>query len=138
MKILIFNDSQSIEAQAVYKEGDRVIIRIIHMSPDELKTFFKDEFMTRKMTLKETHKEDIVYENYTVFSYIKEDAGGIFEVEMIQAGKDTGTRLTEVEEIAKLADKKATENKTEMQMAIAEMTMLIAASIPAEGGVENV
>lgn len=137
MKILIFNDSQSLEVQAVYREGGKIRIRVIHATPDELKSLFKDHFATKKLTLKEGTKQT-VYENYTVFSYILEDAGGIFEVGMIQEGKDTETRLGEIEETVQEADAKADEVLVSLQMAIAELTMLIASLMPtSEGGGEG-
>ncbi|MBS6764855.1 MAG: hypothetical protein KH304_14920 [Clostridium sp.] len=126
MKLLIFNDSQSIEAQSVYQDGDAIHVRMIHTTPDELKTLFRDEFLTKKMTLKENNKEMAVYENYTVFSYIKEDAGGIYEVEMVKEGKDIDTRLSEAENTAQAAKETAESTVTAMQEAIAELTTLIA------------
>lgn len=126
MKLLIFNDSQSVEVQAVHQEGDAIHVRMIHTTPDELKALFRDDFLTMKMTLKENNKEMAVYENYTVFSYIKEDAGGIYEVEMIQEGKDIDTRLSEAENTAQVAKKTAESTVTAMQEAIAELTTLIA------------
>lgn len=136
MKLLIFNDSQSLEVQAVYKDGDAIHVRVIHVTPDELKGYFKDEFLTKNMTLKENNKEIEVYENYTVFSYIKEDAGGIYEVEMVQQGKDIETRIDEVEIAAQDAQRTANESVTAMQEAIAELTTLIATTMT--GGEENV
>lgn len=126
MKLLIFNDSQSLEVQAVYKDGEKIHVRVIHVTPDELKGYFKDDFLTRNMTLKEAGKEIEVYENYTVFSYIKEDAGGIYEVEMVQEGKDIETRIEEAENTAQDAQRTAKESVTAMQEAIAELTTLIA------------
>lgn len=138
MKLLIFNDSQSIEVQAVHQEGDNLRIRLIHATPDELKTYFKDEFLTRKMTLKEGMAVKAVYENYTVFSYVLEDAGGIMEVGMIQEGKDPATRLTEVEAAAAEAKEKAEANSTDLLMAIAELSMVIAGLTESiTGGGEN-
>lgn len=137
MKLLIFNDSQSLEVQAVYKDGDAIHVRVIHVTPDELKKYFKDDFLTRNMVMKENNKEIEVYENYTVFSYIKEDSGGIFEVEMIQEGKDLETRMAEAETAAHEAKKMADDSVTAMQEAIAELTMLIATTI-GTGGEENV
>lgn len=136
MKLLIFNDSQSLEVQAVYREGDAIHVRVIHVTPDELKGYFKDEFLTRNMILKENNKEIEVYENYTVFSYIKEDAGGIYEVEMVQEGKDIKTRIDEAEMAAQDAQRTANESVTAMQEAIAELTMLIATTMT--GGEANV
>lgn len=137
MKLLIFNDSQSVEVQGVYPVEDALHIRMIHVTPDELKNLFKDTFLTKKLVVNENGKITAAYENYTTFSYIKENAGGIYEVEMIQEGKDPETRLTEVEEATKVVTEKAEETQTEMQMAIAELTMLIASMVP-EGGTENV
>ncbi|MCI6468117.1 MAG: hypothetical protein MSA90_21965 [Faecalicatena sp.] len=136
MKLLIFNDSQSLEVQAVYREGNAIHVRVIHVTPDELKGYFKDEFLTRNMVLKENNKEIEIYENYTVFSYIKEDAGGIYEVEMVQEGKDIKTRIDEAEMAAQDAQRTANESVTAMQEAIAELTMLIATTMT--GGEANV
>lgn len=136
MKLLIFNDSQSLEVQAVYKDGDAIHVRVIHVTPDELKGYFKDEFLTKRMTLKENNKEIEVYENYTVFSYIKEDAGGIYEIEMVQEGKDIETRIDEAEIAAQVAKETAESTVTAMQEAIAELTMLIATTMT--GGEANV
>ena len=136
MKLLIFNDSQSIEVQAVYQEGDAIHVRMIHTTPDELKTLFRDVFLTTKMTLKENNKEMAVYENYTVFSYIKEDAGGIYEVKMIQECKDVETRLSEAESTAQVAKETAESTVTAMKEAIAELTTLI--SLMGTGGETNV
>lgn len=134
MKILTFNDSQHIEVQDVCGEEGRLIVRAINITSDELKMLFQDRILTRKMTLKDGRKNTKEYENYTVFSYIKENAGGIFEVEMEQEGKDTETRLREAESEAKEAKEKADQNNKDMQMAIAEISLLIAAMIPGEGG----
>ncbi|MDV9963413.1 hypothetical protein RHL97_19195 [Clostridioides difficile] len=125
MKLLIFNDSKSLEVQAVQQEEDTLHVRMIHVTPEEIKELFKDEFSTKRMVLKEDNKEKAAYENYTVFSYIKEDAGGIYEVEMVQAGKDAETRLTEAEKVAKDAMEVAENTVIELQDAIAELTMLI-------------
>lgn len=136
MKLLIFNDSQSIEVQAINPVGNNLYIRMIHVTPEELKNLFKDAFMTKRLTLKDGGKEVAIYENYTTFDYIKEDAGGIFEVGMIQEGKDAETRLTEVEVTATEAKDTADATVTAMQEAIAELTILI--STLTAGGAENV
>lgn len=136
MKLLIFNDSQSLEVQAVDQTDDILHIRMIHVTPEDLKSIFKDEFLTRRMALKENNKEKAVYEKYTVFSYIKEDAGGIYEVEMIREGKDTDTRLSEAENAAQAAKETAESTVTAMQEAIAELTTLIA--MMGAGGETNV
>lgn len=139
MKLLIFNDSQSIEVQALYQEGDILRIRMIHITPGQLKDFFKDEFLTRKMILKEGNKEIAVYEGYTEFEYILEDCGGIFEVKLVQKGKDTSTRLAEVETIASEAKETAETNVLALHEAIADLTVLISMmNGTVEGGIDNV
>lgn len=135
MKQLIFNDSQRIEVQSVHKSEQSLLIRMIHVSADELKALFKDDFLTRKMTLIEDRKEPDVYEKYTVFSYIKEDFGGIYEVEMIKNGKDPETRLSDIETVTAEIKEQAVKAETDMQKAIAELTLLIATM---NGGSVNV
>ena len=139
MKQLIFNDSQTIEVQAVYQEEEKLRIRLIHMTADEMKALFLDTVLTKQMTLKEDYKEKAVYENYTIFSYIKEEPGGIFEVEMLQHGKDADTRLAELEKVAAEVKEQAKQTEMDMHKAVAELTMLIVAtSISNEGGEMNV
>lgn len=135
MRLLIFNDSQSMEVQSVVQKGDALYIRVIHVTPDELKSLFKDNFLTKKMILKEDNIEKTVYENYMVFSYIKEDAGGIYEIEMIQEGKDIETRLSETETVAQDAKETAEKSISALQEAVAELTILISTL---GGGEKNV
>lgn len=120
MKKLVLNDSRQIDIQAISASGGVMHVRMILTTADQLKALFADTFATSKMTAFENGKTIGTYENYTKFNYVKEETGGIFEVEMVQPEADTGTRLAEVEE-------KTTENATNMEMAIAEITMLIAA-----------
>ena len=98
MKKIVFNDSRQIEVQSV-SEGEGVIhIRMILTTIESLKALFGDVFATSKMTLVENAKATEVYENYTIFRYVKEESGGIFEVEMCQAEADDKTRLATVEQ----------------------------------------
>lgn len=136
MKWLIFNDGKKIEVQKIEELENKLHIRIINMTAKEIKDIFLQEIATKKMILREGNKEDETYENYTVFSYIKEEAGKIFEVEMYKEGKDTETRLTEAETAIKQVSERTDENKTDMEMAIAEITIMIAEAM--EGGETNV
>ena len=109
-------------------------VRMILTTSEQLKAYFMDEFATSVMTLRENSKEK-KYENYTELQYIKEEAGGIWEVEMRQTEADTETRLTELEE-------GVSQTNTDLQMAIAELTMVIstltATMQPEEGGENDV
>lgn len=134
MKELIFNDGRKKEVQSVSASGGIMHVRMILTTSEQLKAYFMDEFATSVMTLRENGKEK-KYENYTELKYIKEEAGGIWEVEMRQTEADTETRLTELEE-------GVSQTNTDLQMAIAELTMVIstltATMQPEEGGENDV
>lgn len=134
MKELIFNDGRKTEVQSVSASGGIMHVRMILTTSEQLKAYFMDEFATSVMTLRENGKEK-KYENYTELKYIKEEAGGIWEVEMRQTAADTETRLTELEE-------GVSQTNTDLQMAIAELTMVIstltATMQPEEGGENDV
>lgn len=132
MKKLIFNDGRSVEVQQVIIGEGVMHIRMILQTSDQLKAFFKDSFATARMTEQENGKES-VYENYTKLSYIKEEAGGIWEVEMLQPEADVNTRLAEVEQ-------QTQSNADALQEAIVELTTMMAAMIPqgAEESAEEV
>ena len=97
-------------------------VRMILQTMELIKALFKDGFATSKMTEQENGKET-VYENYTKLSYIKEEAGGIWEVEMLQPEADVNTRLAEVEQ-------QTTANTEALQEAIVELTTMMATMIP--------
>lgn len=102
MKKLVFNDSRQIEVQSVAEAGEGILhVRVILVTAESLKALFGDTFATQKMTYFENQKQTAVYENYTQFQYVKEETGGIFEVEMRQRSADTDERLTDLEEKAK-------------------------------------
>lgn len=102
MKKLVFNDSRQIEVQSVAEAGEGILhVRVILVTAESLKALFGDTFATQKMTYFENQKQTAVYENYTRFQYVKEETGGIFEVEMRQRSADTDERLTDLEEKAK-------------------------------------
>lgn len=134
MKELVFNDGRKTEVQSVSASGGIMHVRMILTTSEQLKAYFMDEFATSVMTLRENGKEK-KYENYTELKYIKEEAGGIWEVEMRQTEADTETRLTELEE-------GVSQTNTDLQMAIAELTMVIstltATMQPEEGGENDV
>lgn len=75
-------------------------IRMILTTSEQLKAYFMDGFATSHMTLYENGKKTAEYENYTILEYIKEESGGIWEVEMRQTEADTDARLKELENAA--------------------------------------
>lgn len=134
MKELIFNDGRKTEVQSVSASGGIMHVRMILTTSEQLKSYFMDEFATSVMTLRENGKEK-KYENYTELKYIKEEAGGIWEVEMRQTEADTETRLAELEE-------GVIQTNTDLQLAIAELTMVISTltatmNVQLEEGGEN-
>lgn len=101
MKKLVFNDSRQIEVQSVAEAGEGILhVRMILVTAESLKALFADTFATQRMTCFENQNQIAVYENYTEFKYIKEETGGIFEVEMRQTAANTDERLKDLEEKA--------------------------------------
>lgn len=142
MKQLMLNDGRSMEVQSVSASGGVLHVRMILTTSEQLKAYFMDTFATSVMTLYENGKEQGKYENYTNLKYIKEETGGIWEVELRQTEADTDTRLTELEGELQAAQQATDQTNTNLQMAIAELTMVIATlAAPAtgtEGGEESV
>ena len=98
MKKIVFNDSRQIEVQSVTESDGVLHIRIILVTTESLKALFGDTFATQRMTYFENQQQIAAYENYTQFKYIKEETGGVFEVEMRQTEADTDERLESLEE----------------------------------------
>lgn len=120
MKQLMMNDGRSTEVQSVSVSNGIMHVRMILTTSEQIRALFGDKFATSVMTLYENGKPvDDPYENYTIMKYIKEEAGGIWEVEMRQTRADTDTRLTALEEkatqqesdIKDLGDKTDTQKK---------------------------
>ena len=99
MKQLMLNDGRSMVVQSVTASGGVMHIRTILATSEDLKAFFADEFASSLMTLYENGREKEKYENYTILTYIKEETGGIWEVEMRQSAADTDARLEELEDM---------------------------------------
>lgn len=119
MKKLIFNDGRSCDVQTVEASGGVLHVRFILQTSEQLKAFFKDEFSCKKLTVQENGKET-VFENYTNLTYIKEEAGGIWEVEMVQPEADLNTRMSAVEQ-------KTDDTLNALTEAVLELTTAIAA-----------
>lgn len=122
MKILNFNDGRNLEVQQIIASNGVLHARMILQTSEQLKAFFMDEFATAKMVEIENGKEIAVYENYTKLSYVKEEVGGIWEVELRQPEADVQTRMVKVEELT-------ASNTETLEQAIAELTIMLASFI---------
>ena len=106
------------EVQKVEEYGGSLKIRMLLQTSDQLKSYFADAFSTKKITEKDNGKET-VYENYTELSYIKEETGGIWEVELSQTDVSVDEKLKQLE----IQTEKNAEN---LERAIAELTIMMA------------
>ena len=124
MKKLVFNDGRNIPVQSV-SAGEGVLrARIILTTSEQLKALFMDEFATRKMTVYENDVPKLSYENYDKLSYIKEEAGGIWEVEMLQKEASPAEKLKLMEiDISALGNQaeNIASQITDLQMAMCEL-----------------
>lgn len=91
---LLFKDGQTLEAQSITAADGILHVNVINNVYEQLKHLFTDTCTTGRIEIDGTGE---IYENYTVFSYIRENSGGIWIVEMQQEGKDTETRIAELE-----------------------------------------
>ena len=114
---LVFNDSQYLDVQGIKKHDNSITVNVINTHYETLKSLFTDAIATAKMTL----ADGTVYENYTVFSFIKENYGGIYQVEMIQKDKDPKALLAELSEKERLISQQI----TDAQMALCEIYEMI-------------
>lgn len=117
MKELVFNDGRNLEIQSVEDREGKLYVRVILTTSEQLKALFEDEFATRKMTLYENHKEQEAFENYNKLSYLKEEAGGIWEVEMLQREKEDTVKIAEIT----MQLQEANRQITDLQLAVCEL-----------------
>lgn len=124
MKKLLFNDGRSIPVQSVSAGEGILHARIILTTSEQLKALFMDEFAARKMTVYENDVPKLSYENYNQLSYIKEEAGGIWEVEMLQKEASPAERLKlmemDISDLGNQAENIASQ-VTDLQMAMCEL-----------------
>ena len=122
MKKIILNDSRQIEIQSAQESGGVLRIRIILTTAESLKALFQDKFATKKMTMVENQQTIAEYENYTEFKYIKEEVGGIFEIELTQPEADLDTRVEKVENEQSELQRSIDEGFAEITMILATIT----------------
>lgn len=122
---LLFKDGQTLTVQSAAIKNGKLVINVINNVYQQLKHLFTDPVTVGKITVEDdTGKITEIYENYTVFGSITEKNGGIFIVELEQAGKDTVTRLAELEKEKANLQKRVVELEgevTQAQVAMCEL-----------------
>ena len=116
---LKFNDGTTLAIQKVTELGGGLQVLVAGTTPEKLRELFTDPVKTTKMTVTERGQALGEYENYTEFYRTEEYTGKIYGVVVNKVGESVEERLASAEQII---DK----TNTDMQMAVAELTMLIA------------
>ena len=93
--IVLFKDGQALDVESISTEDGALHIKILNNVYARLKSLFTDQAVTAKIEIPDRPGE--IYENYTVFSCIRESSGGVFDVEMLQNGADVNARLAGLE-----------------------------------------
>lgn len=117
MKI-IFNDATELQVQQAVLHGDYLLFKTVSATPEELRKLFEDPVKTKKITVEERGQTVATYEGYTTFYSTTEYIGQIYGVTMYKPGETPEERLTEIETDVE-------QTNADLQMAIAELTMLI-------------
>lgn len=117
MKI-IFNDATELQIQQAVPHGDYLLFKTVSATPEELRKLFEDPVKTKKITVEERGQTVATYEGYTTFYSTTEYIGQIYGVTMYKPGETPEERLTEIETDVE-------QTNADLQMAIAELTMLI-------------
>lgn len=92
---LLFKDGQTLTVQSIFVQDGIMRVNVINNVQEQLKRLFTDPMTTGKIVVEnDSGKTTDVYENYTEFSFIQENAGGVFIVEMQKAGETTEEKLS--------------------------------------------
>ncbi|MEJ8789123.1 hypothetical protein [Dorea sp. ICN-14282] len=116
---LKFNDGTTLAIQKVTEFGGGLQVLVAGTTPEKLRELFTDPVKTARMTVTERGQVIGEYENYTEFYRTEEYTGKIYGVVVNKVGESVEERLASAEQTI---DK----TNTDMQMAVAELTMLIA------------
>lgn len=116
---LIFNDATDMPIQSYEKIGGAVRFLTIGIAPQKLKEIFEDATKTKVMNVTERGQIIDTLENYTAYDHAEIYTGQIYGVVLYKEGTTTEERLTNVEDTVN-------QTNTDLQMAIAELTTVIA------------
>ena len=114
-----FNDGATLAVQKVTEIGDGLQVLVAGTTPEKLRELFTDPVKTTKMTVTERGQVLGEYENYTEFYRTEEYTGKIYGIVVNKVGESVEERLASAEQTIE-------KTNTDMQMAVAELTMLIA------------
>ena len=118
---LIFNDATHIDIQKFEVSAGMVYFRMINTTPEELITLFQDETKTAVMTVEDnSHRTELT--GYSKFYRTEEYTGKMLGVTMYREGETPEERLASVED-------KTSETESNLEIAIAELTMLISSIV---------
>lgn len=125
---LYFGDATSITVQSVKELGGMLSIKTIGNTPDQLRMLFTDALKTKYMRVEERGKTIAEYEGYTEFYRTEEYTGQIYGVVVNKVGESMEERLASAEQTIE-------QTNADMQMAVAELTMVIASLQGGDTGV---
>lgn len=118
MKI-VFADATEITVQQVKLDGKNLRILTVGNTPEQLRVLFSDPGRTKKMVVQERGQTIGTYEGYTKYGHAEIYTGGIYGVVVYKEGETPEERLANVETAVD-------QTNSDLQMAIAELTMVIA------------
>lgn len=116
---LRFNDGTTLAIQKATELGGGLQVLVANTTPEALRELFTDPIKTAKMIVTERGQVIGEYENYTEFYRTEEYTGKIYGVVVNKVGESAEERLASAEQTIE-------QTNTNMQMAVAELTMLIA------------
>lgn len=118
---LIFNDGTELQVQQVYIDSAGAMrIKTISATQEQLRVILSDPVKTKNMIVEERGQVIDNHENYTKFEGITVYNAGILEPFLYKTGETPAERLD-------AAETAVTQTQMDMQIAIAELTMVIAA-----------
>lgn len=115
----IFADATELQVQSMEEIGGALRILTIGTLPEKLREIFSDPVKTKTIKKEERGQILATYENYTEFYRTEEYTGKIYGIVVNKVGESAEERLASAEQTIE-------QTNTDMQMAIAELTMLIA------------
>lgn len=115
----IFADATELQVQSMEEIGGALRILTIGTLPEKLRESFSDPVKTKTIKKEERGQILATYENYTEFYRTEEYTGKIYGIVVNKVGESAEERLASAEQTIE-------QTNTDIQMAIAELTMLIA------------
>lgn len=129
MKKAIFNNDQELEVQSVTLQNGALVIKTISVPADVLEKILSQRFATKSIVVEdELGVRSQPYEGYTEFQGIMHYTGGILGGVLYKKGESIEERLVGAEQAIE-------QTNTDMKMAVAELTMVIASM---QGGESSV